>query len=176
MAVAAKEISLFLLSLSCFTDCQRALREGGDLLAILLAQQDRYIYGDDRLGVRQGDIVFDCGAHVGVYARKALSAGAKLVVAVEPTPALVECIRRNLAGEITQGRVVVSAKGIWDREGALALFGNSSTGAGNSFVVRGSDTEAIGQIPVTTIDNLVSELELPGVDVIKADVKGAPKE
>ena len=78
--------------------------------------------------------------------------------------------------KLRQGRVVVSAKGIWDREGALALFGNSGTGAGNSFVVRGSDAEAIGQIPVTTIDNLVSELELPGVDFIKADVKGAPKE
>ncbi len=59
-------------------------------MAILLAQQDRDIYGDDRLGVRQGDIVFDCGAHIGVYTRKALSAGAKLVVAVEPTPVLVE--------------------------------------------------------------------------------------
>ena len=64
--------------------------EGVKVLAILLAQQDRDIYGDDRLGVRQGDIVFDCGAHMGVYTRKALSAGAKLVVAVEPTPVLVQ--------------------------------------------------------------------------------------
>ena len=125
------------------------------------------------LGVRQGDIVFDCGAHIGVYAKKALSAGAKLVVAVEPTPVLVECIRRNLADEIAAGRVVVSAKGVWDRSGELTLFGDRSAGAGNSFVAHGSDLEAIGQIPVTTIDTLVSELELPRVDFIKADVKGA---
>ena len=46
------------------------------MLPILLAQQDRDIYGHDGLGVRQGDIVFDCGAHIGVYTRKALSAGA----------------------------------------------------------------------------------------------------
>ena len=145
----------------------------GEVLSIVLAQQDRDVYGDDSLGVRQGDIVFDCGAHVGVYAKKALSAGAKLVVAVEPTPVLVECIRRNLADEIAAGRVIVSAKGVWDRSGELTLFGDGSAGAGNSFVAHGSDLEAIGQIPVTTIDTLVSELELPRVDFIKADVKGA---
>ena len=71
------------------------------------------------------------------------------------------------------GRVVVSAKGIWDSGDPLALFGNSSAGAGNSFVVHGSGAEAIGQISVTTIDNLVSELELPRVDFTKADAKGA---
>ena len=86
---------------------------------------------------------------------------------------LVECIRRNLADEIAAGRVVVSAKGVWDRSGELTLFGDRSAGAGNSFVAHGSDLEAIGQIPVTTIDTLVSELELPRVDFIKADVKGA---
>ena len=47
-----------------------------EILAILLAQQQRNIYGDQTWGVRKGDIVLDCGAHVGTYTRKALDAGA----------------------------------------------------------------------------------------------------
>jgi hypothetical protein len=47
------------------------------VLAALLAQQRRKIYGDANTGgVRKGDIVLDAGAHVGVYVRTALDAGA----------------------------------------------------------------------------------------------------
>src|SRR5262245_37415827 len=55
-----------------------------ELLASLLAEQEENIYGAGDQGVRAGDIVFDCGAHVGVFTRVAIAAGAKLVVAVEP--------------------------------------------------------------------------------------------
>ena len=44
-----------------------------DTLFILLAQQRRDIYGP---APATGATVLDCGAHVGIYARKALSAGA----------------------------------------------------------------------------------------------------
>jgi hypothetical protein len=37
-----------------------------------LAQQELNIYGTCALGVHPGDIVLDCGAHHGIYARKAL--------------------------------------------------------------------------------------------------------
>jgi predicted RNA methylase len=72
-----------------------------DVLLILLSQQESRIYGfDQETSVRNGDIVVDCGAHIGVFTREALSLGAKLVIAVEPAPENLECLRRNFATEI----------------------------------------------------------------------------
>jgi FkbM family methyltransferase len=144
-----------------------------EILPILLAQQERNIYGDETWGVRKGDIVLDCGAHVGTYTKKALAAGASLVVAIEPAPAAVECLRRNLAGEVAQGRVIIYPKGVWDREELLTLFADKNADAGDSFVIHENASKAIDKIPVTTIDQLASELKLPRVDFIKADVKGS---
>ena len=50
------------------------------VLPALVAQQSSNIYGVGQNGVKPGDLVLDCGAHVGVFTRKALRAGAKLVV------------------------------------------------------------------------------------------------
>lgn len=145
----------------------------GSVVVPLLAQQERGIYGDATWGVHPGDIVLDCGAHVGVYVKKALAAGAKLVVAIEPTPAAVECLHRNLAPEIAAGKVIVYPKGVWDHDGFLTLYSNGNGEAGNSFVAVNSNPTVIANIPVARIDSLVAELKLPRVDFIKADIKGA---
>ena len=94
----------------------------GEVLPVLLAQQQADEYGNASQGVRGGDIVLDCGAHVGVYTRKALKAGARLVVAIEPAPVNVECLRRNLSEEISAGRVILYPKGVWDKEELLPLL------------------------------------------------------
>ena len=140
------------------------------ILPILLAQTARGIYESGDLGVRQGDVVLDVGAYVGTYTRHALGRGAKLVVAIEPSPASVECLRRNLAAEIAAGKVVIYPKGIWDSEDSLPLFVNPNNTAGNSFLPFG---EKFSSIPVTTIAKLSQELNLSRIDFIKADVKGA---
>ena len=85
----------------------------GQSLPTLLAQQETRIYGGPDRGVRPGDAVIDCGAHVGVYVRTALDAGAELVVAVEPAPNNIESLRRNFPQEIAAERVVVYPKGVW---------------------------------------------------------------
>ncbi len=141
------------------------------MIATLLAQQERGIYGSGAWGVQAGDTVIDCGAHVGVFARKALDMGAALVVAVEPGPQAVECLRLNFAAEIENGRVIVVPKGIWSEEDTLPLFDNGNSGAANSFV-RGAGAPSV-TIPVTTIDALKAELNLDRIDFIKMDIKGA---
>ena len=144
-----------------------------DILSILLAQQRRSIYGDAATGgVRTGDVVLDCGAHIGTYVRTALNAGARLVVAIEPSPLAVECLRRNMAKEIAENRVIVYAKGVWDKEETLTFYENGNGAAGDSFVNKTVDSKQV-KIPVTTIDKLTAELGIKQVDFIKADIKGA---
>jgi FkbM family methyltransferase len=148
---------------------------GGDpeILSILLAQQHRKIYGDAGTGgVRAGDIVLDCGAHIGTYVRTALNAGAKLVIAIEPSPDAVESLRRNMAREIEEKRVIVYPKGVWDKAETLTFYENGNGAAGDSFVKQGDDAKQV-KIAVTTIDKLTVELGLERVDFIKADIKGA---
>jgi FkbM family methyltransferase len=145
-----------------------------DILAILLAQQKRKIYGDAATGgVKKGDIVLDGGAHIGIYVKTALDAGAEKIVAIEPSPEALECLRRNFRKEIESGKVIVYAKGIWDEEKHLVFYANGNGAAGDSFVTQAVNAKPIADIPVTTIDKIVKELNLPRVDIIKADIKGA---
>jgi FkbM family methyltransferase len=146
-----------------------------DTLTGNLAEQATNVYGDREDGVHPGDVVFDCGANIGVYTRVALAAGAKLVLAIEPAPENVECLRRNYAAEIGQGRVIVVPKGVWDREDVLTLRVDAGSSARDSFV--GSFGPALREIhvPLTTIDRLVEELNLTSVGFMKLDIEGAEK-
>ncbi len=148
--------------------------QGDDyVLPFNLAEQERKIYGTGERAVREGDVVLDCGANVGVYTREALAAGAKLVVAIEPAPENVECLRRNFAGEIAAGTVIVYPKGVWDKDDLLTLHVDPGNSAADSFVMHPKNAVAGPRIALTTIDKLVGELKLPRVDYIKMDIEGA---
>ena len=144
------------------------------VLPFNLAEQKRGIYTHGDIGVREGDIVLDCGANVGVFTRKALRAGAKTVVAIEPAPENIEVLQRNFAGEIAAGRVIVYPKGVWDKDDMLVLHVHPHNSAADSFVIdqKGSH-ESDEKLPLTTIDKLAAELNLPKVDFIKMDIEGA---
>jgi FkbM family methyltransferase len=146
-----------------------------DLLPHLLAEQEEQIYGSGEQAVRAGDVVLDCGAHIGVLTRVAIAAGAKLVVAIEPSPKNLECLRRNMAAEIADGRVVVVPEGVWDQEGSLPFHMDPANSAGNSLLTgeKGETRPMTINVALTTIDKLAPRLKLPRVDFIKMDIEGA---
>lgn len=143
------------------------------VLPFNLAEQAMQIYGTGEQGVHSGDVVLDCGANVGVFAREALDAGAAKVVAIEPAPENVEVLRRNFQEEIASGRVVVYPKGVWDKDDILTLKIDPENSAADTFVIDRKEATGSVQVPLTTIDKLSAELELPRVDYIKMDIEGA---
>jgi len=143
------------------------------LLASLLVEQEHGIYSLGQKGVRAGDIALDCGAHVGVYTREALAAGAKLVVAIEPSPVNLAALRRNLAHEIAAGRVIVYEKGVWDIETVLDFHVDAENSAASSVLLPHENNPHMIKVSLTTIDKLVAELQLERVDFIKMDIEGA---
>ena len=145
----------------------------GESLPILVAQQVADVYGDGQHTAQPGDIALDGGAHIGLWTREALDRGAETVVAIEPAPANLECLRRNLRDEIDQGRVVVYPKGIWDVPDELPLWEDPDNSAADGFLLRNDDFKTRHVIPLVPIDQLVQELDLDRVDVIKMDIKGA---
>ncbi len=148
--------------------------QGDDwMLPFNLAEQKRRIYGTGPQAVKAGDTVLDCGANIGVYTRLALDAGAKKVIAIEPGPENVEALRRNFKDEIASGRVVIVPKGVWDKDDFLTLKVDPNNTAANTFVMELKDGKMGVQVPLTTIDKLVAELNLDRVDYIKMDIEGA---
>ena len=143
------------------------------VLPFNLAEMDRHIYGSGEHFIHAGDIVLDCGASDGDFTRQALEAGARTVVAIEISPSSAECIRRNTAAEVAAGRVIVYAKGVWDKDDMMMLNVDDTNFAANSVVMRPESAHPSVQVPLTTIDKLVAELKLPRVDFIKMDIEGA---
>jgi FkbM family methyltransferase len=139
-----------------------------------LAEQQMDIYGDQEFGVRQGDVVLDCGANVGAFTRKALDRGARTVVAIEPAPENLECLRRTFKDEAEAGRVIIYPKGVWDKDDVLTLHLHEHNSAADSFLIKDEHAnDRTVQAPLTTIDKLVGELKLERVDFIKMDIEGA---
>ena len=139
----------------------------------LLSQQQNGIYGDGETAVQQGDVVLDCGAHIGLFTREALDLGASIVVAIEISPPNIECLKRNFEEEIQSGRVIVYPKGVWHKDDLLTLYSSNRNSAGDSVVITEMRSAVETQVPLTTIDRIVQELELDKVDFIKMDIKGA---
>ncbi len=143
------------------------------VLPFNLAEQQRKIYGTGQFGPQAGDITLDCGANVGVTVHEELAAGAKTVVAIEPAPENLECLRRNFAPEIASGRVIVVPKGVWDKDDFLTLRVDPKNSAADTFVLHREGALDVEKVPLTTIDELVADLKLRRVDYIKVDIEGA---
>lgn len=137
-----------------------------------LAEQEVGIYGGTPAAIRPGDVVLDCGAHYGVFTKTALKAGARLVVAIEPNPLSLECLRRNLSEQIQAGQVILYPKGVWDKDDTLRLIIDPRNSANDSLVRRRQGSTGV-TVQLTTIDRLVSELKLERVDFVKMDIEGA---
>ena len=143
------------------------------VLPFNLAEMEQHIYGSGEHFIHPGDIVLDCGASDGDFTRVALAAGAQKVVSIEISPSSAECIRRNLASETAAGRVIVYPKGVWNKDDDLLLTVDDTNFAANSVVMHPETGHPSVRVPLTTIDKLVAELNLPRVDFIKMDIEGA---
>lgn len=143
------------------------------VLPVLLGQQAAGIYAHPLLSVGPGDIVLDCGAHIGLFSREAMKRGASLVVAVEPSPKNLECLRRNLKEEIGAGHVVVYPGGVWDTSGHQTLFSYDANTAADGLVIKTDQVSGTYEVPVMSIDDLAKRLDLPRIDFIKMDIKGS---
>jgi FkbM family methyltransferase len=143
---------------------------GADVLAAILGEvvADR-AYEHDAFGVRAGDVVVDCGAHVGVFTRLALEQGASKVVAVEMDSRNLLCLQENLAAH--GDRVRIAPAVLWSRPMEVHRTHASSS---DSHEVRPcGDGEAVR---ATTLDAVLAPHGLGRVDLVKVDLEGAEPE
>jgi FkbM family methyltransferase len=135
--------------------------------------------------VRPGDVVYDCGANLGLYDRFITATlGAGRVAAFEPSPENRRFLAANLALGGIADRVTVLPMALADEDG-IAEFqvDDVQTASGTlSKVTGGRPSEGrrnlrlgplTDQVLCRRLDTVVAEEKLPPPDVIKIDVEGA---
>jgi len=126
--------------------------------------------------IRKGMTVLDIGANIGYYtvlmARAVGDAGR--VIAVEPHPAMVEELRRNI--RINQIRNVAVEQVALSSDNGEAEFYCPESGAESHGSLKPNRTfDARGTIRVATerVDDMLARIGCRKVDLVKMDVEGA---
>lgn len=114
--------------------------------------------------------VIDIGANIGLTSL-ALSSLCEegQVVAIEPVPVTFRLLEKNLS-LLPWGNVLEVNKALGDKDGSVAMYVNESNLA-TAFVVSEESSGNL-DIPLTTLDALVTDCGLASVDFIKIDAEG----
>jgi FkbM family methyltransferase len=123
----------------------------------------QYVRGGVTLGA--GDVVVDCGACEGFFTRAALEAGARLVVSVEPSAMMADCLRATFEKEIAECRVVVAQVALGSFSGKAGFTSEDDDAFAGRFD-GGSEL-----VEVTTLAKLATEHGMP--TFIKMDLEGS---
>lgn len=118
--------------------------------------------------IASGTVVFDMGAHVGFYTLlfSDLVGPAGQVVAFEPLPRNVQCLKRHIRLNNLSNVTVIEAA-VSDK-GGTALFAESGSSATGHLSVFGQH-----QVLQVSIDELITAGEIPVPDYLKIDIEGA---
>ncbi len=145
--------------------------DAGVLAFLTFEQLVLEVYQRREAVVLPGDTVLDVGAHLGVFSRLALNRGAVRIVAFEPEPVNAICYQRTFEREMKNGKVVLLEAAASDNAGVLHLAVNAENTAAHKIVDFEERTDPI-EVPATTIDAAVQELDLQQVNFVKMDIEG----
>ena len=151
------------------------LTECGDLILPGVFHDDSAVgdgaYEDDTLGVQldEDDVVFDCGANLGLFSAYAASKVNK-VYAFEPVPKTYQIVQRVAA---LHNNIEACNFAISDKMGTARMT-NLEALANNKLVDNmgnyGGDSV---EVPCIALDDFVERNGIERVDFIKADIEGA---
>jgi FkbM family methyltransferase len=152
-------------------------------------QDDLYHAGG--CGLREGDVVLDVGANIGLFTDFALKKGVGRVVAFEPVPEAIEIYRANLlpdervnlvekaVGSVSGQATITTAAPIILGSSRMAFAGCDFPMVAEKFLAeknQGKTRLKDYQVGVVTIDQTVKVLGLDRVDFIKMDIEGSELE
>lgn len=137
---------------------------------VLLEQEDWF---EDEIGfvrrLAEPDMLaLDIGANHGVYALSLAAAGARRVIAFEPTRGAGEMLAAAIAENGFGDRVTWIAAGLSDREGEARI----ATGLNTELSSLSGEGEASETIRLMTLDRFIEEQKPGPVTFVKLDVEG----
>ena len=120
--------------------------------------------------IKPGDIVFDVGSCLGLFAIHAAKFGAK-VFAFEPDPSFRRRLKQNIRLNHLQRKVTIVPWAVSDSVGKIALFTDGIEGNSPSLRDQGNRDQVI--VSTNYIDNAIRNNKLPVPRIIKMDIEGA---
>jgi FkbM family methyltransferase len=125
---------------------------------------------------KEGDVVIDIGAHIGLYtiisSKQAGNTGK--VVAIEADPDNFELLKRNIAlNNLTN--VLPLNYAVFSTKTKIKLYEQSASAKYNSVMLTRANTknENYAEVNADTLDNILKQNGVNQVDWIKIDVEGA---
>ena len=130
--------------------------------------------------LNKGDIVVDAGAEIGSFTIKAADiVGPKgKVIAIEPEINNLTILKKNIEANCLEN-VIVVPKGLWSRRCAKKLYLDDWPGLHSLLqdrlgsALRQKKDRHFVEIDVDTLDNILRDLKLDHVNLIKMDIEGA---
>jgi len=114
-------------------------------------------------------LLFDIGAHFGVFSLAAAHFGGK-AIAVDPSPIATRMISTEAALNGCENSIQVIQAAVSDRDGAMGLLSAGVFSQGYFKVARGRSRRELTQSPTITIDGMARQWGVP--THIKIDVEG----
>lgn len=121
---------------------------------------------------RQGWLVFDVGANVGVFTREQVRCGAE-VYAFEPNPDCYRRLSRMVKANDLADRVRTFDCALGREAGTAGLHVPNGWTTSGSIKQLSDSNGGMPIVDVTTLDSIVSALEVTHVDLLKIDTEGA---
>jgi FkbM family methyltransferase len=153
--------------------------KGASSLTEMVAEQMQRTYGVGSQSVKAGDVVLDGGANIGIFCRVAFRLGAAQVIAIEPSPENLKCIRRNCADELAKNKLIIVPAGLWQKETTLWFAVNPVHEEAGKLIDTPADLplgHTLIEVPVVNVDALKKRLAVNRIDFIKLDIEGAERE
>lgn len=125
--------------------------------------------------LKEGDIVIDCGAHIGtftLYAAKIVG-DSGMVFAFEPDSLNYQKLIKNIDLN-NLNNIIAIRKGLWGENTNLKF--NELHSGYSSFFIDDLKRKSLIKVPVVSLDNELRKRGIKKVDFIKMDVEGAELE
>lgn len=135
------------------------------------------VYQHKEVFLREGDVVFDCGANIGIFtimASRIIKEQGR-IICIEPEPLIAETLHKNLAMNSLTGKTYVVRSLLSETCGAgrIALDTERFTMSRSVELIPFKNKRfKYSEVTCTTIDHIVEEIPLEKVDFIKMDIEG----
>jgi FkbM family methyltransferase len=122
--------------------------------------------------LRPDDVFYDIGANVGYYTCAAMKSRVGSVLAFEPDPLTASVLRLNLRLNGVAGASCQVLEVALGRDVASAVFHRSHVSNSGRSGFRPVDAVASFEVPIETIDSIITAGHAPVPTVLKIDVEG----
>lgn len=151
--------------------------EAGDLLLPVLyndfSRIDEGSYERENIALEAGDVVFDCGANIGLFTGVAAQKDCK-VYAFEPMPEAIAYLKE--LKEKWNGKMEICPYALADKKGKAEFLVQNDDLIGASLLEGHNSIDKRYEVEVMTIDEFVKEHHIERVDYIKADIEGSERD